>query len=82
MRLLRINPWKKKLIQPMMTICGTIMTICFFMVSIMPSMAEGSARGLPGAWAFALFGSLGSGGPSLRYVPAEKEDLRYDEMDW
>lgn len=63
---LRTKPWKKKLIQPMMTICGTIITICVFMPAIMPSIAAGSVSGFGGAPA----GASAFGGPSLRYVPS------------
>jgi hypothetical protein len=70
---LRTNPWKKKLIQPIITICGTIMTICVFIPAIIPSMAAGSVRGLRADEAESPFG-----GPSLRYVP----DLNASERFW
>ena len=73
---LRTKPWKKKLIQPMMTICGTIMTICVFIPAIMPSMALGSVSGLGGA----LAGASALGGPSLRYVPSANAWERYCEI--
>ena len=63
---LSTNPWKKKLIQPMMTICGTIITICVFMPAIIPSMAAGSVSGFGGV----LASASPLGGPSLRYVPS------------
>ena len=53
------------MIHPMMTICGTIITICVFMPAIMPSIAAGSVSGFGGA----LCGVSAFGGPSLRYVP-------------
>lgn len=59
---LNTKPWKKKLIQPMMTICGTIMTICVFIPAIIPSMAAGSDKGLGAAGGASPF----FGGPSLR----------------
>lgn len=62
---LNTKPWKKKLIHPMMTICGTIMTICVFMPAIIPSMAFGSVSGFGGV-AF----SSPLGGPSLRNEPS------------
>lgn len=57
---LRMKPWKKKFIHPMMTICGTIITICVFMPAIIPSIAAGSI-GFGGAACASPFG-----GPSLR----------------
>ena len=63
---LRTKPWKKKLIQPMMTICGTIITICVFIWPIMPSMAAGSVSGFGGALCCC---PSPFGGPSLRYAP-------------
>lgn len=76
---LSTNPWKKKLIHPMMIICGTIITICFFIPSIIPSIALGSVSGFPAARAGALSFERGSGGPSLRKRPAVKECLRCEE---
>ena len=46
----------------MMTICGTIITICVFMPAIMPSMAAGSVRGFGGV----LAPASPFWGPSLR----------------
>ena len=60
--LLRTKPWKKKLIQPMMTICGTIITICVFIPAIIPSIAAGAVSGLGGA----LEDASPFGGPSFR----------------
>ena len=59
---LSTKPWKKKLIQPMMTIWGTIITICVFIWPIIPSMAAGSVSGFGGA----LAGASPFEGPSLR----------------
>ena len=59
----------------MMTICGTIITICVFVPAIMPSMAAGSVMGFGGA-----LGASPLGGPSLRYVPAAKAAARCCEM--
>lgn len=53
------------------------MTICFFIESIIPSIALGSARGLPGA---DLAGAFGSGGPSLRYVPSVNACVRWADI--
>ena len=52
---LNTKPWKKKLIQPMMT-------ICVFIPAIIPSMAAGSDKGLGAAGGASPF----FGGPSLR----------------
>ena len=56
----------------MMTICGTIITICVFIPAIIPSIAAGSEKG---------FGvdevESPLGGPSLRYVPALNASERF-----
>ena len=72
---LRTKPWKKKLIHPMITIWGTIMTICVFMPDIIPSMAAGSASGFGGVDGVSPFG-----GPSFKYVPSAKALERFCEM--
>ena len=59
----------------MMTICGTIMTICVFIPLIMPSMAFGSVRGFGGAVFSSPFG-----GPSLRNDPSANAAERFWEM--
>lgn len=74
---LRTKPWKKKLIHPMMTICGTIITICVFMPAIIPSIAAGSERGFGAAGAASPF----LGGPSFRYVPASNALESCREID-
>lgn len=43
---LRTNPEKKKLTQPMISICGTMVTNWFFIPPIMPSIMAGSVREL------------------------------------
>ena len=43
---LRTNPEKKKLTQPMISICGTMVTNWFFMPPIIPSIMAGSVREL------------------------------------
>jgi len=73
---LNTKPWKKKLIHPIITICGTIITICVFIPAIMPSMAAGSVIGFGGADGASLFG-----GPSLRYFPAVKASERCCDID-
>jgi hypothetical protein len=75
---LSTKPWKKKLIQPMMTIWGTIMTICVFIPAIIPSIAPGSDK---------IFGAAGGAspclrGPSFRYFPVAKASLRCREIAW
>lgn len=51
---LKTKPEKKKLIHPMSTICGTIITACVFIPAIIPSMAPGSVRGFGGRLASSL----------------------------
>ena len=41
---LRTNPEKKKLTQPIASICGTMVANWFFMSPIMPSIMAGSVR--------------------------------------
>jgi hypothetical protein len=74
---LKTNPSKKKLIQPITIICGTIMTICVRIPAIIPSMAAGSESGLGGTGVSPCFG-----GPSLRYVPSANALDRSCEMAW
>lgn len=45
---LRTNPEKKTLIHCMTTIFGIIITACFFIPSIIPSICAGSANGFTG----------------------------------
>lgn len=56
------KPAKNALIQPIITVCGTIIIIFPFIMPIMPSMAAGSVIGF--AAGFPLFSG------SLRKVPA------------
>ena len=75
---LRTKPWKKKLIHPIISIWGTIMTICVFIPAIIPSIALGSDNG---------FGAVGGAspslsGPSFRYFPAAKASSRCCEIAW
>jgi len=72
---LKTKPWKKKLIHPMRTICGTIITACVFIPAIIPSMAAGSERGFGGGEGVSLvFPSvLLDFSLSLRYSPEEKD---------
>jgi hypothetical protein len=58
---LNTKPWKKKLIHPMMIICGTIITIWVFIPDIMPSIAAGSVKGFG-----VVAGASPLGGPSFR----------------
>ena len=60
----------------MMTIWGTIMTICVFMPAIIPSIAAGSVRGLGGAEGASPF----FGGPSFRYLPSANAFERFCEI--
>ena len=74
----------RSLTQPMMTKLGTIMTICFFIPSIMPSIWLGSLSGLGGATGKSDFSTriVPSGlrfGSTLRYAPVRKDDVRCDE---
>lgn len=59
----------------MMTICGTIITICVFIPAIIPSMAAGSEKGFDADKAVSLLG-----GPSLRYVPALNASERFCDI--
>lgn len=67
-----------------MTKLGTIMTICFFMPSIMPSICDGSLSGLGGATGPSVFSTriVPSGlrlGSTLRYAPVRNDDVRCDD---
>src|ERR1700709_635104 len=46
------KPEKNALIQPIMSVCGTIMAMLPFIMPIIPSIAAGSDIGLGGAWPF------------------------------
>lgn len=62
----------------MMTICGTIITICVFMPDIIVSICAGSERGFGGAEGAS---APAFGGPSLRYSPALNACEREEEME-
>jgi hypothetical protein len=69
---LRTNPEKNMLIHCIMTMFGTIMTACFFIPSIMPSICEGSIG----------FGWLDSSLPrGLRCSPAARDAERAVERE-
>lgn len=67
------NPLKKYVIQPIMTICGTIIAMLRFMPSIMTSICAGSDIGFGGVSgspsAFGGFGGLAKYEPSIKILP-------------
>jgi hypothetical protein len=66
---------------------GTIITTCFFMPSIIPSIWPGSVNGFTGATGPSLSSLitsplLSSLGGFLRYLPEAKEEERWEEREW